>query len=175
MFIKSFFLLLFFCLHLHAKDIKAHALIDAAWYGDLEKIQELLDNGEDVNSRNESGETALHWSAYHSRTDVMQFLIEREADVNAKDKFGRTPLMVAVSIDSGEEIELINFLLMKGADPNLRDQWNNTALHIAAGVGSPEVIKALLEKGASTKILNNSGETPLQIAEKHKHLELFHQ
>ncbi len=158
-------------MHLHAKDIEAHALIDAAWYGDLEKIQELLDNGEDINSRNESGETALHWLVYHSTTDVMQFLIERKADVNAKDNFDRTPLMAAVSTQG----EAVNFLLMKGADPNLRDQWNNTALHIAARIGNPKVIKALLEKGASPKILNNSGETPLQIAEKHEHLELFHQ
>lgn len=49
-------------------------------------------------------------------------------------------------------------------NPNQQDEWGNTALHIAAAAGRKEIIKKLLQAGASTSILNKENKTAAQCA-----------
>lgn len=55
-----------------------------AQQGDLERIREILDNGDakatDVDNE---GITALHWAAMNSALEVCKLLLERGADVDA--------------------------------------------------------------------------------------------
>ncbi|ESN98931.1 hypothetical protein HELRODRAFT_135312, partial [Helobdella robusta] len=45
---------------------------------------ELLDKGVNVNSANENGYTALHYSAMWSQLDCLKVLLNKGADVNLK-------------------------------------------------------------------------------------------
>ena len=45
-------------------------------------------------------------------------------------------------------------------DINQKDEFGNTALHIATKANQQEVIKLLLQAGASRSIKNNEGQTP---------------
>lgn len=58
--------------------------------GDLEAINELLDDGCDVNFRDIDGRTALHIAACQGRTDVVQLLIQRGAEVDPQDRWCST-------------------------------------------------------------------------------------
>ncbi|KAK5658049.1 hypothetical protein OQA88_2605 [Cercophora sp. LCS_1] len=68
------------------------ALHFAAWDGDVEACQRLLDMGVDVDGRNERGETALWIAANKGRLGVVRCLVEAGACVDAEDLTGWTPL-----------------------------------------------------------------------------------
>ncbi len=52
-----------------------------------------------------------------------------------------------------------------------RLEW--TPLHLATASGHVDLIKMLLEKGASTEAVNNFGETPMVMARRRGHLEMI--
>lgn len=67
------------------------------------------------------------------------------------------PLWRAVREDNLEECR---HLLQDHADPNLADGKGTTAMHIAAEARSMEVLKLLLERGASSTAKDHRGRTP---------------
>ena len=67
-------------------------LISAAINGDIKKVRELIENGADVDAKNNDGKTALHKAALRGNVDVVKVLIENRADVVAKDECGKTAL-----------------------------------------------------------------------------------
>lgn len=58
------------------------------------------------------------------------------------------------------------------ADLDKQDAEGNTPLHLAAGGGFIEVVKELLEQGASPTVENKQGLTPLHLAAKGGHREV---
>ncbi|CAK8541292.1 unnamed protein product [Lathyrus sativus] len=64
--------------------------------GDFEAINELLDDGYDVNFRDIDGRTAFHIAACQGRTEVVQLLIQRGAEVDPQDRWCSTPLADAL-------------------------------------------------------------------------------
>lgn len=61
--------------------------------GDLKGIEELLDDGTDVNFSDIDGRTALHVAACQGRADVVQLLLRRGAEVDLKDRWGSTVIL----------------------------------------------------------------------------------
>jgi ankyrin repeat protein len=51
----------------------------------------------------------------------------------------------------------------RGPDPSGSNADGNTPLHAAAFLGREEVVKLLLDKGASLTAKNNKGETPVDV------------
>ena len=49
-------------------------------------VRFLVENGADVNARDEDDQTALHWAARKGHIDIVCFLVENGADVNARSK-----------------------------------------------------------------------------------------
>ncbi|KAM6549831.1 hypothetical protein CsatB_021507 [Cannabis sativa] len=75
--------------------------------GDIDSINELLDEGTDVNFKDIDGRTALHVAACQGRPDVVQALLGRGAVVDSKDRWGSTPLADAVHYKNEEVIKLL--------------------------------------------------------------------
>jgi ankyrin repeat protein len=69
----------------HDRRIGKQQLIDAVRIGDVEAVQLLLEEGEDVNAKNESGETALMIAVYHGYTEIVKMLLEHGAEVDPDD------------------------------------------------------------------------------------------
>ncbi|MDR1480431.1 MAG: ankyrin repeat domain-containing protein [Planctomycetaceae bacterium] len=69
----------------------------AASWNKPDLVRILIENGADVNAKDNNGATPLHDSMEQNGVyvDVMNMLIEAGADVDAKDNFGMTPLDVA--------------------------------------------------------------------------------
>src|SRR4051794_39502215 len=95
-FLSALFLLAFAGLAA-AKDDKREALWAAVRGGDAKGVAAALDQGADVNAKNEIGVGALWIAASKGKLDLVELLIRRGADVNARDGIWyQTPLSYAV-------------------------------------------------------------------------------
>jgi ankyrin repeat protein len=83
--------------------------------------------------------------------------------VTAISSDGWTPLHLAAFFGKTDAARL---LLNKGADVNTRstNAMHNMALHAAASGRHPEIVKLLIEHGASANARQNGGWTPLHAA-----------
>lgn len=68
-------------------------LIEAAKKGVFEEVRAIVsEHPEFLNSKDDSGATAVHYAAFGGYRDVVEFLVQQGADINARDaKFGATP------------------------------------------------------------------------------------
>ncbi len=79
-----------------------------------------------------------------------------------KDKYGRTEL--TYYIINKNTTRAINMIKNADIDFNESDIGGYTYLHFAAQNEQPEIVKALLEKGAKVDQITRNGGTPLWIA-----------
>ncbi|MDR3405762.1 MAG: ankyrin repeat domain-containing protein [Chthoniobacter sp.] len=138
------------------------ALIDAAKHGDCVAARDAPRRGADANAVIDQW-TALLWAAQEGHTEIVDLLLDAGANVNFADSGGFTPLKQAV----GESrIETMEHLLLRGADVSHRGATDGgcTALHTAAAYGRIECIRLLLLYGADVRALNDSGQTPYDVA-----------
>jgi ankyrin repeat protein len=63
-------------------------LLDAAMHGFREAVEALLDHGADLQAKNCSHFTALHWAAWGGHTEVVKVLLARGADPYYQDDSG---------------------------------------------------------------------------------------
>ena len=84
----------------------------AAQAADTEEVERFLKNGQDINTRNSDGLTALHNACIDGNYRMTEFLVTRNADLDAKDNEGWTPLHAAAG--SGH-LRIANYLVGKGA------------------------------------------------------------
>lgn len=76
--------------------IKQNALVNAPRLRRIERVQELLDQGVNVNARDRFAKTALMYAASEGYTKLVKLLIDHKANVNAQDMHGYTALMEGV-------------------------------------------------------------------------------
>ena len=85
----------------------ADPIHSAVWNGDLEGVQAELDNGVDVDEKDDLwGRTPLHIAAEEGHKEIAELLIAKGADVNAKDDYGKTPLDWAEKVNEADSPEL---------------------------------------------------------------------
>ena len=145
------------------------ALYRAAWSGDIKNVIRLIQDGSDVDRKDEWGWTALHWAVRGHQKEVVEFLVAHGANVNAKGGEDRTPLLLA-AVDNQEE--LVEILVAKGADVNDKDNWNWTALHSVAGKGNKDMVELLISRGANVNARDGGNMTPLWYAQKEGYTEI---
>ena len=69
--------------------------IDASEAQAFEAVDMLVTLGEDVNTTNDSDETALHGAAYRGANRIALYLIDHGAKLDIEDKQGRMPVTIA--------------------------------------------------------------------------------
>ncbi len=129
-------------------DFNKTPLHSAAYYGDLEMVQILLDCRADVNARAERGSTPLGFALsgpYLSDASVVRLLLGHGADPNIQALHGLTPLHHA---SEKGWIEVARLLIEHGARVEVKDDDGKTPLDVASGERWEEIIKLLLEHGA---------------------------
>lgn len=137
-------------------------LCDAAFYleATTEKLEQLFDQGVDVNALDSEKKSALHWVA-GAKPEVISALLAAGADPNARDYLERSPLLFVAATGSVENIKL---LLEAGADVNAKTANDWTPLHGAAKFNSPEAVMLLLQAGADADAKTEMGETPFDLS-----------
>ena len=129
----------------------------------LEEVVSCLEAGVDVNARNASGWTPLHYVTRQAdHPAIVEALLEAGADVNARrTSDSRTPLHFVTRQADDPAIIILEVLLEAGADTNARDKDSWTPLHFAAQYSdNPAIIRSLLEAGADASARNEAGFTP---------------
>jgi ankyrin repeat protein len=129
-----------------------------AWSGDLAKVKRLIQEGSDVDRKDEWGWTALYWAMRGNQKEVAEFLIAEGANVNAKGEKGLIPLHLAVT---NNQKKLIDMLIDKGANVNVKGEKDQTPLHLAIEHNQKDFVEVLTAKGADVNAKDNWDWTPL--------------
>ena len=146
------------------------------------------------------GENALHIAVVQKRIDVARWLVRAEPEllqhradgaffaVGQPCNYGQVPLLFAAGTN---QPEMFDMLVAEGADPNAVDSFGNNALHVCVEHDLPEMYvhvrqswardagvglaKAAKSDGGDTlwKRMNGDGLTPLMLAARDGHREMF--
>ncbi|XP_077215119.1 protein S-acyltransferase 24-like [Tasmannia lanceolata] len=135
----------------------------AAAYGDLEKLQRLVESdGCSMSEPDPLGYYALQWAALNNRTAAAQFIIEHGGDVNASDHTGQTALHWSAVRGA---IQVAELLLQEGARVNVADLYGYQATHVAAQYGQTAFLYHVVTKwNADPDVPDNDGRSPLHWA-----------
>ena len=129
--------------------------------------KQLLEQGMDVNARDEREHTALHWAAQNGDTDIVSLLLQYEADTSIRLNCGYgEPQARAfeLAVEHGHIDSAFAILAVEGRSTvNLPDDNGDTPVHRAASAGQSEMVDALLALPETTQISNNEGETALHM------------
>ncbi|KAL4218204.1 Oxysterol-binding protein-related protein 1 [Mactra antiquata] len=171
----------------------------SAYFGHVDVVKILIQNGASVNEVNNLGDTPLHKAAHTGRLDVVTLLLQHEADVSVINAEGHTAKTVAKTdeitklIEAAElhdasrqeeefmtsvrlgHVDEIDQLVTKGtlSMTNCKDSFGNTPLHIAAQAGQKEAVVYLLQKGLNSSIKNNQGLLPCDVAKTEQMKQLL--
>ena len=144
-------------------------LLNAAWIGNNEAAQFLLDLGVNVDCTNEQGSTALMLAIKCKYEPVVQTLISGGANVNIQDSYGWTALMLA---SQDGHFQIAELLLNKQANVNIKETNGWTALMLASQNGHFQATELLLNNEADVNISNNKGFTVLMLASQNGHFKV---
>ncbi|NER00133.1 MAG: hypothetical protein F6K30_26115 [Cyanothece sp. SIO2G6] len=137
---------------------------ESALIGDLKKIKNCLKSGLDINIKDFSGVTALHYAAKGGQLEVGELLINNGADINlSMNSQGGPPLSWAILFKKNQFMEL---LISKGANINTSDEKQRSPLHLAAWSGNLYAVRYLVnhDSDINSRMFNN--KTPLTLAKE---------
>lgn len=116
----------------------------AAENGLTEIARLLLDQGSDVNARDNFSNTPLHLAVRFP--EMVQLLLARGAQAGARNAFGNTPLHLAVG-----ERRVVELLLAAGADARARNLFDKTPLDYSLRGGTSaynlQIVSLLIKAG----------------------------
>lgn len=82
-------------------------LIEAAKAGDISRVQALIDDGEDLEQKDNYGWTALNWAAGHGYLAIVQLLHKAGANAVNSGRDLRTPYQIALAAAQVEVASLL--------------------------------------------------------------------
>jgi uncharacterized protein len=138
-------------------------VVEAAMRGDREAVRSLLKEGDDVNSAQPDGMTALHWAVQKNDVELAKLLLYGGANVRATTRIGGyTPLLIAAK---NGQTAMIEALLNGGADAKSATVNGATALMLASQAGNADAVKMLITHGADVNAVEQvKGESALYFA-----------
>ncbi len=130
-------------------------------------LQKLIEDGADIETRDDDGNTPL-MAACGKGTDpkIALELLRRGADAKVRNRFGGTPLLSAVF---WKRSDLVSALIVQGADVDAAGALDlcmasMTPLGIAVLDGALDIARLLLDAGADVNGPDGEGRTPVFFA-----------
>jgi len=136
--------------------------------GDKTGVEELLNIGYDINTRDQAGRTPLIWAIRSGHIETVKLLVQRDPDVHIRDKLGFSCMHYAVSSGS---TDIVYILIQKAVPVNVNSIFKDTPLHYAAAGGYVIIVCKLVLAGAII-VDNVDFQNPLHWATKIKHFEI---
>ncbi len=158
-------------------------LIHAVWKGSLEKVQQLVEQGVDVNQKNYRGVSALECAidpymfpggpVHITDIRIVQALISGGADVNMVNKRRRS--LVEIAIDMRQK-DVVSLLIKEGARVERstqqlieREDLRNSSggfKKLTSLLGNIQIVQKFISKGGDINMMNSRGQSLLEIALK---------
>ncbi|VDK64562.1 unnamed protein product [Onchocerca ochengi] len=131
----------------------------AAQFGNVSRLQELLDSGECTADTLDADDCSLlHWAAINNRLSVTRILLDRGCNVNAiGGVLASTPLHWAARHG---HTHMVALLVAHGADLHLSDVEGFTPLHVAVQFGRTSTAAYLIAAGQSVDERDETMMTP---------------
>jgi len=175
--------------------LTAEGWFRAAAADDVAAMERFLGSGFSLDTRDDTGDAALHLAAAAGARDTAAFLLRRGMAIDLRGAGGRTPLMSAVAAN---QTSMTGWLLRQGADPQLQDDDGfrpmmlavrhgshgsigeiapyhreelDKALLLASLLGNAAAIDTLTNFGASVYARMEDGRTPLMLAAENGHAD----
>ena len=118
----------------------------------------LLSAGADMEAKDDSGRTALHWASGLGLEEVVQALVDRRCQLDVLSKAGLTPLGYASTQNKAISMRL----LRAGASCiGLSKGKVNELFHHACEIGDLLAVETLLKNGCSVTTLSSSQQNGL--------------
>jgi ankyrin repeat protein len=129
-------------------------------------VKAFIEQGADVNTTNEYGQTALMLATKDGNESLFHDLLyDYNADISLKSNDNTTLLMFAAMdachSNANNKMSILTTIIDKGADVNAKNDYGCTALHYCtedSGIGCAAL---LLANGADVNATDNKGRTPL--------------
>jgi 26S proteasome non-ATPase regulatory subunit 10 len=121
----------------------------------------LLSKGADVNAKNSSGNTALHFVASKKNLETAKILIENKASTRVRDRRGQYPIHRAAATGS---VPMVLLFLRNRSPLNATDNEGFTPLHHAIAEGHGDTAVALIKEGADFTIKNTEDAVAIDLA-----------
>ena len=139
------------------------ALMTAINHNEILTVQNLIQNGSDVNELDANQDAPLVIAAYKGYTEIVEKLLEAGADITAVD-----PEMKATALHAAAyagRTDAAQVLIAYKIDIDKQGPYNGyTALHDAIWQNNIETARVLIEAGANLEIKSKDGLTPLDLA-----------
>src|SRR5262245_60803365 len=133
-------------------------LLRAASDGDVEGVQDALDAGADIESRDEHLRTALLIAVTEDHVDAARLLVERGADANAVDDRKDTPWLVTGVTGS---VTMLETLLPANPDMTLRNRYGGVSVIPASERGHVAYVRRVVQTEIDVNHINDLGWTAL--------------
>ena len=132
---------------------QADQLIQAIKQNQLSKIEQMINNGFDINTPLQGDGTTLMLAVKHNNPSLVDSLINLGADINQASLGDGNPLIVA---SKQGHLNMVKHLIDLNADINAIVKHDETALITASRQGHYDIVKYLVEKGADVNLAVNA-------------------
>lgn len=111
--------------------------------GDCARVASLINNGENIDSLDRYGQTALMNAVYRGDTELVKLLVASGANLDITAKYNLTALMLAVINDHND---IVSILVNNGANTQIKGNRGTflcTPLEYARKYGKEEIVSII--------------------------------
>lgn len=139
-----------------SKDVGWTPLITCAYYGYVEEVKFLLDNGADA-KKIVAGSIPLHIATVTDKPILCLYLLKEGADINVQSTFGKTAMMYAC--EKGN-VEIVDLFLEHDADIELKDKDNKNCMDYSIANNHYAIARKIEYTSMQKSIPINTGYVP---------------
>lgn len=140
-------------------------LLVAAYNGDVQTAELLLDHGADIRLKGSQGDLAACTAAQRNNHEFLKLLHSVGADLSIRGRNGMTPLHCAALVGAEESI---GYLISRSVNTDMLDDFDRTPLMYLVIGERMDLARKLIDCGADVRVSTKNGETALNFFDRKK-------